>query len=299
VASDRPRCSSVSLGLEEPQFATASNVRGWVFLEQPGPWGPDALLQSRLPAWFAGQVHRRTRDLGLRVILIRRPGGASANDRHVFFARTGPDHVWMEHARLLSVEDLLDADLAALAGGNPPGLGVIDVNPLYLVCTNGRRDPCCAERGRPLVRALQPAFPDRIWECSHIGGDRFAGNLVCFPHGVYFGRVGPDEAVRVALGYREGALDLDHYRGRAGYGFATQAAEHFVRLRLDLRGVDDLRLLRRTRTSPGELLAEFAGPGDATIRVRLAVRRDPRARWLTCKSRSPESPPSYEVIELV
>ena len=41
-------CASLSRALGEPLLGTASRVRGWVLLEQPGPWGREAVLQSRL-----------------------------------------------------------------------------------------------------------------------------------------------------------------------------------------------------------------------------------------------------------
>ena len=56
-----------------------------------------------------------------------------------------------------------------------------------------------AWEARPLLRPVRPsavrraARPDRsewVWQCTHVGGDRFAGNLVCFPEGLFFGRVG-------------------------------------------------------------------------------------------------------------
>ena len=57
-------------------------------------------------------------------------------------------------------------------------------DPLVLVCTNGRHDPCCATFGRPLARVLREgARRDDVWECSHIGGDRFAANIVILPEG--------------------------------------------------------------------------------------------------------------------
>ncbi len=62
-------------------------------------------------------------------------------------------------------------------------------DPILLVCTNGKRDACCALRGRALMTALAADHAERTWECTHLGGHRFAGNLVCLPHGIVYGRV--------------------------------------------------------------------------------------------------------------
>jgi hypothetical protein len=64
---------------------------------------------------------------------------------------------------------------------------------LALVCTNGRRDLCCARFGTPVYNYLkneEPGFPGlRAWQSTHMGGHRFAANLLWLPQGVLYGRV--------------------------------------------------------------------------------------------------------------
>ncbi len=135
-------------------------------------------------------------------------------------------------------EDLLELDLAA--PGEPLG------HPLLLVCTHGKHDRCCARYGRPLHQALsEQADEGWVWQSSHLGGDRFAGNVVFLPEGLYFGRVGPGEAWPVLDEYLAGRLDVDHFRGRSCYSFAEQAAERAVREASGMRGIDDLSLVGR------------------------------------------------------
>jgi hypothetical protein len=289
------RCSSVSLSLDEPLFGTASTVRSWILLEQPGPWGPNALIQSRLPRALARELRSRARDLGIRVVLIRRSGRYDAVGRECYLSYTGTEGAWVEHAKLDDPAELLDVDLTPLASGEPVGLGRREARPVYLVCTNGRRDPCCAERGRPLAAALEPVVHRRVWECSHIGGDRFAGNLVCFPHGDYFGRVTPEGAVPLVREYERGLIDLDLYRGRSAYGFAVQAAEGFLRRRLGLRGIDDVRLAWRIEGGDG-VTAEFRDRWGASARVRVTVGRATEPRPLTCHGHPDSHPLTFDVV---
>ena len=277
---------------------TASTVSNWIMLEHRGPWARDILAGRRLP----GEVNRRLRaisaDLGVRIVFIRRHGRHPiAGDLACFVAHTGPDRPWLERTRLGSLTDLLQADLSALARGRPPGVGEFDPGPLFLVCTHGRRDPCCAERGRPVARALHDVYGDRAWEVSHIGGDRFAGNVVAFPHGLYFGRLEPDAAILAARSYEDGRIDLEHYRGRSCYAFPVQAAEAFVRRGAGLTGVDDLRLTgaRRTRTDLVE--AEFEGPDGTVHRAAVRVRPADQPRVLTCHGTTPARPPVYDLVE--
>ena len=98
--------------------------------------------------------------------------------------------------------ELLALDLAAVSRGRAPdrcsGRASWEQveGPLYGVCTHGRHDACCAERGRPVCAALSELRPEQTWEVSHIGGDRFAANLVVLPEGLYYGHVEPESVAR-------------------------------------------------------------------------------------------------------
>ena len=185
MPAEAERCSALSLALGEPLIGTASTVPNWVMLEHPGPWGPDALRASRLAPELAASLRTIDRQFGVRVVLIRRHGQGVSEGGSVrcFLSHTGPGRPWLEGLTLGRPSELLDLDLSPTDWSVPPGLGEAVGGPLFLVCTHGRRDPCCAERGRPLARAVDAAYKDGLWESSHIGGDRFAGNLVCFRTG--------------------------------------------------------------------------------------------------------------------
>src|SRR4029079_19427815 len=49
-----------------------------------------------------------------------------------------------------------------------------DQSPLYWVCSHGRHDPCCGNRGRPVVASLAARRPECVWQASHLGGWRVA-----------------------------------------------------------------------------------------------------------------------------
>ena len=57
--------------------------------------------------------------------------------------------------------------------------------------------------------------PADVWECSHLGGDRFAANALVLPHGFYYGQVPGDGADLVAA-HSRGQVALPWLRGRAG-----------------------------------------------------------------------------------
>ena len=291
-----PRCSSLSQNLDEPVTATASIARAWLLVEQPGPWGSEALVESRLPDPVATELAALAQRDRIRVLLLRRPDRPAAIKRNCFVVSSARGSTWIEHRMLSNPRELLDLDLSALHRAAPAGFGNRWDGPLYLVCTNGRHDPCCAQLGRPVIRALLDR--ETAWECSHVGGDRFAANLVCMPHALYFGRLGPVEARRVVDRYEEGSLDLDHYRGRAGDPFPVQAAEFFLRQAEGLLGVDDVTPGRRRHLPDNIVEVDFAGPAGRRYSVKVVLAAATPPRPLTCAAITQERPPEYSLVSV-
>jgi hypothetical protein len=291
-------CATLSRALAEPLHGTASRVRGWVLLEQPGPWGREAVTESRLDRDLGRALDRAAAAAHLRLLLIRRPGRGASQPHACFVAHTSRGRRWLERRRLDDPAELLELDMAAVVAGERPGFGEEVAEPVYLVCTNGRHDRCCATYGRPLALALAAGHGELIWESSHVGGDRFAGNLVCLPDGHYFGRVGPADADRVVGLHRKGSIDLAHWRGCCTDPPVVQAAEWFARRRTGLLGVGDLDLLGRERLEGDVEAVRFGRPGGATLRVLLRPTRSAAPRPLTDHSARPEVPVGFELLEL-
>jgi hypothetical protein len=168
---------------------------------------------------------------------------------------------------------------------------------LYLVCTHGRHDICCADKGRPLYRAMSELRPDQTWEASHLGGDRFAGNLLVLPRGDYFGRLEPGDAKRLVEAYEAGRLDLAHHRGRSTLPRLAQAAEHFAREAEGLTGIGDLELTAYNRPEHDRAEVSFAGPGGA-IHVEVTVTRRSERDFLTCRTEDRGEILSYDLVSL-
>jgi hypothetical protein len=292
-------CATLSRALEEPLCGTASRVRGWVLLEQPGPWGREAVTESRLDRDLARALDRKAAAAHLRLLLIRRPGReAGGRPRACFVAHTSRAGRWLERRQLDDPAELLELDMARVVAGERPGFGEEATDPVYLVCTNGRHDRCCATYGRPAALTLAASHGELVWESSHVGGDRFAGNLVCLPGGHYFGRVGPGEAARVVDRHLAGAIDLGHYRGCCVDPPVVQAAEWFARTATGLAGVADLAYARRDRLGGGVQAVRFDRPG-GWLRVVLRADRDAEPRMLTCNSARPEPPLAFELLEII
>jgi len=293
--SDTFRCAVTSSGRPDDLAGTASQVRAFLLVEEPGPWGVDALRDSRLPV--GAELLQAAHRAGVRPLLVRRPGRSDVTaGRRVFAAYADPHQPWLETTVVHDVADLLDLDLTALGRGGSPGLTPTD-EPVVAVCTHGRHDTCCAELGRPAVAALAAAHPAETWQVSHIGGDRFAGNLLVLPHGLYYGRVDPAAAIAVASAHLTGHLDLDHLRGRSGWAMPVQAAEIALRRQLGETALGAVRLERRRREG-GTTRVEMLAVGRRWA-ITVHSTTGPVTGRLTCRATRENPLPHHEVREIV
>lgn len=220
-------CSDASLERQDPLDGTAGFGARWFLVEIDGAWGEHAFLQSRLDPDLGRQLVRRIEAAGMRPLAIRRTGKRAdeRRDQTRYRWASVDARAGFESVRWGVVDDqrmLLEVPLDGSSG-------VSSVDPIIAVCTHARHDQCCAVKGRPVVTALARAYPKLTWECSHLGGDRFAANMVVFPHGLYFGRVHPTEAAGIIEHYRSGVIDERYFRGRSSVTNAMQAAQSFAR----------------------------------------------------------------------
>jgi hypothetical protein len=275
---DEDRCSVQALVRGDAGVATASPAQRWLLVEQPGPWGMDALTQSRFDPAAAPRLVHRARAEGVRVLLVRRPGDRLADSQRRWAyadGRPGVEGLWWSVRD--SDAELVDAPWDGSVGERADG-------PVYLVCAHGGHDACCALRGRPLARTM-PA--DDVWECSHLGGCRFASNVLVLPHGFYYGQV-PDDGAELVAAHAAGRVALPWLRGRSGVSAPVQAAQHTARAELALLGVEDLLPRDVRRLTPAGVDVErwvvtLAGPdGDVVTEVESRPSEEP-AR-LTCRA---------------
>lgn len=277
-------CSVLSSAYAEPMAGTAPEARGWLLIEHPGPWAAKALTGSRgLDPELGGELERRAARAGFRATLIRTPGrtAESAALRTVFLVWTEPGATWTRRLEVAAPEDLLALDFAALAGAAEPALGDAFDEPLVLVCTNGKRDRCCATAGRPIAEALAVRVPGAVWEATHLGGHRFAPTAVVLPDGYVYGRLDADAAVAALNAARGGAMLAEGCRGRSTWSRPAQAAELAVREEALEFGADLLRV------------AEPDAHGDAAWTVR--VEHVDGRTWtveVTAHAEEPERPES-------
>ncbi|MGW0543877.1 sucrase ferredoxin [Streptomyces griseoincarnatus] len=232
-------CSTVSRELDEPVAGTAATARTWLLLEQPGPWGAKALTSSHLDPALGRALEAAAKGTGVRIALIRRPGRHADSrmpaTRRVYVAHTVPGNVWLHSATTTDPARLLDLDLAALGRGEAACFDAVlggaphAGDPLALVCTNGKRDRCCALLGRPLAAELASSGVEGVWEVTHLGGHRFSPTVLVLPYGYAYGRAEAHAVKEVLHGVQEGRVVTEGCRGCSAWERPGQAAELAVR----------------------------------------------------------------------
>jgi len=265
-------CSQASLDTGEPLAGSATEAPRWLLVEVRGAWGRDPLADTDLPPG----VRERLAEMEGRVTFVRRPdrrAGAVVVD-----VRVDEEGGSARRLELPALADVAELDLDRDA--EPVGAAFV------LVCGHGRRDACCARLGRTAFDALAPHVPpDRLWQSSHLGGHRFAPNVVILPAGIQLGRVPVERASELAAAAAEGRIPLDLYRGRVLHPQHVQAAEIAVRKATRCDRVDAVHLLgddgrRVTFATPvGERTAVVERRDGPVIPISCGVEPETTSVW--------------------
>lgn len=289
---DETPCADNSRAHGEPLLGTASRVRNWVLIQRDEPWGRDAVMHAALEDPLIHHLQPKLRRHRIRALLVRRPTLSPETGRRLFLVHSGLNEQWIQEVHAERAEEIPDDDLAAMVTGRRPSTGTRRDEPLYLVCTHAEHDACCGRYGVAIAKHLTASRSEQTWEVSHVGGDRFAANLVCMPHGFYFGRVTEHGSVAIAASYESGRLDLAHYRGRSTFDPVVQAADVFLRLRENLEGIDDLTFESRREQGAGRTRVVFRDRTGTLHEAEVTVRRA-AARRITCTASKPGTPREY------
>ncbi|HZI17995.1 MAG TPA: sucrase ferredoxin [Pyrinomonadaceae bacterium] len=292
-------CSELSRRAGERVYGTASTGAVWLLVEYPFPWGSKALEESNLTPAIKARVAALLKGVpGSRLLFVKR-GAYCAEKVSAFAVRCRDRDPFAVRFDLEDYRDLPDLDLPAVAAGRVPAGGRRLTEPLFLVCTHGKRDKCCAKYGNALYKHLSESYGESVWQSSHVGGDRFAANLVCFPHGVFYAHTTDEDGTRAVEEYRAGRLVLDKYRGRACYPQHVQAAEYFTRVESGLKGLADLRALRSEKTDEQTWRAAFHAP-DRGLVYEATVTSHPSefANPITCHSADERPVPQFHLDSL-
>ena len=276
-------------------IGSAPYALAWLLIEHPGPWAIRALASAGIEPAVLRALSAAAAATSTRILLVRRPGRQSSSPTRTWTAIGSTRTIsgsWQADA------DLLTAAVAvrSLAVGRPVVEAEAARDPIVLVCAHGTHDTCCAIRGRPVAAALAARWPEAVWECSHVGGDRFAPNVIVLPDAAYYGNLDADSAVEVVSNQLDGRLDIRWLRGLARFPPPAQAAiaevhRLFGPMAASAVGAEDIEQLdAHTWRVP-------VHRGDrGWLATVIAQRREPAV--LTCRAGSATPATAYQVVSL-
>lgn len=286
MSPTQPFCRQ--LAAKENAAGSAARASCWLLLEQVGSWGKKAAVESDLDPALGAQLDARTAGVGGRFGLIRTPAQRAhhATDaRTVLIAGNLADRPWLVRGQISAPSELLGLHANMLTAPTAkPVLNALptlaeDSAPVALVCTNGKRDVCCAIAGRPLASQAATLAPGQVFETSHTGGHRFAPTGVLLPSGLTFARLDATDLVAALTAAARGELhqvlcDVQTNRGLCVLAPWEQAA--LVALQTTLPAPVALGGWQVTSTSvDGDQLVTIRGHAHAvTLRMRRQLRPD-------------------------
>lgn len=286
-------CSDAARARGDDNTATAARVDVWILVELPITWGRDPITEAALPSHVRDTLRQASEEIPRSRVVFIRKRVESLGTTRVYVVRSAPwTHVTqLDLESIDAVESVPFAEIAKRKAALP-----VARSPIVLVCTHGQHDSCCGRRGYPLFDALRHREDLEVWQCSHIGGDRFAANAVVLPWGLYYGPVEPRDAGALAESVLRGDIFLPAYRGRSSLSRPVQAAETFLRRLTNSRSRDAFRFLSREALDESRLAVRFTGDDGRTHELTIEQFSSTETAMLTCTARAPATVPQFRMI---
>lgn len=294
-------CSALTRRFNIPLYGSAPRYDLWFILEYPTAWGKKAADEVD---WFAPLEKRVPTGLLARRVLIRHPQkpilDAPAFPLTFMIAHTTESDPALYEFTLQSPDDIAQIDLNAILNRDPALAANRQTTPLFVMCVNETRDPCCGTYGQPILDLLASQGDINAWGCTHIGGHRFAPTGIVFPHGVCYGHIDPDEIDLITAAAHRQAVYPRKMRGRVCYDEPVQAAAYFLRTALDLDALDAIYLEAQAKIGVDHWEILFGVSGESAfhrleigrVDLRFAIRN-------SCDADAPTKQYEYRLLNHV
>lgn len=217
----QPFCTDISHAAQEPMQGTGKHPDRMLLVVWPKrAWRYAMRIAEDMPPDVVAAIEAAT-EAGWRVNLI---------DRKADGAPIGTVFAFPMARRFAVPEGELAALISALVAGHPPQEGE-PAGRMLLCCTHGKHDRCCARFGFAAFKALSAAAAGQgisVWECTHLGGCRFAATALALPSLHKYGRITPEAAAQIVAAEAAGQVYLPCLRGIGSHLPAAQVAEFAV-----------------------------------------------------------------------
>ena len=293
-------CALTSQTAGESVYGTAVNADIWLLIENSEPWGRNAVQDSSMPQAVKdhlAEISRTSRQVRVQLIKQR---ARTKFPRQVFVGFTRQHGSYLVSSQIASYEELLQLNADDLLQRKVALESRRVETPLFLVCTHGVHDKCCAKFGFATYKTMRVMVGRNVWQTSHVGGDRFASNVISFPSGTYYGHVNDDDARAIIDAETRGEIYLERYRGRTCFGTHGQIAEYFIRRESGVRAIE---ALRREWVRPNEARTQWTGlfvsdDEETEYVVRFEQKKAGFRARLTCHATEEKAPMAYRLIDV-
>jgi len=282
-----PFCAEYSRTADEQLFGTVKPIDLWLLIEFRGRWEHEAV------SVFSPTVQLRIKSLRsqfskFRLALIKQTQRTRGPCK-MFWAFS------REQKSILYQTEFIDIENVSF---EPDNLRVESAEPLYAVCTHGTHDLCCAQFGNKIFAELS-SLHNNAWQISHIGGCRFAPNVVCLPDGAVYGRVEQRDIAAIINSSQHSSVFLPKLRGRSCLAKPVQAAEYFVRKSTNLLHLDELILADAGEIEPGKWGVTFHSNTARTMfQVSLHLEETQIRTFKSCATTEPSFRESFHLDNL-
>ena len=288
-------CAELARQHCEPIYGTASRFQFLYLLEYDAAWGAKPFVDSTIDPAVKAHLSAQVQAIGNGRILFVKQAEKTDNKINLFIVCAHPVTPYYNHIQLNDYADLLNLDLAA----SLERCATSKIDPLYMVCTNGNKDKCCAKFGMACYKELLKHIPaQRLWQCAHVGGDRFAPNIVTAPSGAYFGGMPMDHVPALVAGIENNQIDLTYYRGRPWYAKHIQSAEYFARVEWDNQNFYDLEVVDQNVTDQTAHVTFREISTGRVIAVDLVLEVSAYESFLSCNDKTQSRAEFYTLVRL-
>ncbi|MEW2347384.1 sucrase ferredoxin [Streptomyces sp. NPDC006684] len=294
MAGDPARffCAEAARERGDGLAGTAPHGRVWVLIEHPGGWPPNGFEGLGLEPALAARVFAAAQTRRARILLVRRPGRRRATEPRRWAVLHHDDRG--AHRQTWGTWEA-DADLDGVVNAlHSPG--TTGHPPVVLVCAHGLHDVCCAVRGRPVAAALAARHPRLVWECTHVGGDRFAANVAVLPDGVYYGNLDAPSAGTTLAEHLADRVAATHLRGYTDLPPPAQVAVAALLARHGPAARHAYEVVGTERADDGwRVRVAGTPPHPALSEVEVRAHRTAPHR-LTCRGAAPSTYLAHEAV---
>lgn len=283
-------CSVLSKQRDDYLPGSASTYNKLLLVEYDQPWTHKAFIDSNINPLVKKYISDFTHLNKVKLFLVKNAESNKSNIR-IFAFNLDQDKNFQHSIILSNYEEMLSVNLGSLFENNTQPANEI----FYLVCTNGKKDKCCSKFGLPVYRELVKRNKN-VWQCTHVGGDRFAPNIIVLPQSLYFGHIMINEIPDFISATENRSIYYTRYRGRSIYRNYEQAAEYFLLRFLNNFSTSAFKLTSSEKITENISAVVFCNQADNCL-YRVDVERglSTEKNFLTCTAIIPNHVPFFKL----